>query len=174
MAVTLTTTGTVSVNAVATGTASGLSANSPTDSVLLSMAIALTNGTGAVGTADIYYSPATVTITTGANHDLDVSGSVVNGLGQTVTMARVKLIIIRNNTTTAGFTAVVGNGSNPLLNWVGAAAHTKTIRPGGFFVDYAPDATAYAVTAATGDILRINNPNASSITVDYLIVGASA
>lgn len=173
MAVTLATSGTISVNAVATGTPSGFSANSPTDSVLMALAISLTSGTG-LNQADLYYSPATVTISNGANHDLDVSGSVVNGLGQTVTMARVKLIIIRNNTLTAGFTAVVGNGSNPLLNWVGAAAHTKTIRPGGIFVDYAPDATGYAVTAATGDILRINNPNASAITVDYLIVGASA
>lgn len=172
-AVTLTVDGTLNVNARAQGTGSGLSSNFPVDSVLANILIALTNGT-AINQADLYYAPATQSISNGANLDIDLSGSVVNGLGQTVTMARVKMILIRNNTLTAGFKAVIGNGSNPFINWVGAAAHTLNVGPGGIFFLYAPDVTGYPVAGGTGDILRINNSNASAISVDVLIIGASA
>ena len=68
----------------------------------------------------------------------------------------------------------VGAGSNPLINWIGAAGDIVNVRSGGLLVLVAPDATAYAVTATTADILRILNSAAGTITYDIALLGASA
>src|SRR5262249_2010652 len=77
-----------------------------------------------------------------------------------------------------GTTAVslqVGNGTNPFINWVGSGAHTVQVRNGGVLFLSAPDATAYAVTAATGDILKIlNNDGSTTANVNICIAGCSA
>jgi hypothetical protein len=70
---------------------------------------------------------------------------------------------------------VGGAAANQFLTWVGAATHTVTVRPGGLFQLIAPDATAYAVTATTADLLRITNSGAgTSVTYDIVLLGASA
>jgi len=57
------------------------------------------------------------------------------------------------------------------------ATHTLTLRPGAFVAvgTGAADATGYAVTATTADLLKIANSGAgTSVTYDIHIIGASA
>lgn len=50
-----------------------------------------------------------------------------------------------------------------------------TVRPGGLLVLAAPDVAAYAVTAATGDLLHVaNSAGGSAVTYDVVVIGASA
>ena len=135
-------------------------------------------GTGA-GAADRIWTDQR-TIAASGTDDLDLAGVLVGAFGQTVTFARIRAMVIQ---AAAGNTnnVIVGNAaSNGFVTWVGGATHTITIRPGGLFVlansgPGSADATGYAVTAGTGDLLRIANSGAgTSVTYDIYLIGASA
>lgn len=133
----------------------------------------LTNGTGA-NQADRLWAD-TRTINASSNEDLDLAGSLTDAFGATITLARVKLIYVKAAAGNTNNVVVGGAASNGLLNWVADATDKINVRPGGVLLLAAPDATAYAVTAATGDLLRIANSGAgTSVTYDIVIVGSSA
>lgn len=166
----LTTALNLNLRATLTGTAD---LSTPTAEIAKTIATSLTSGTG-LGAADQVFSD-TRTLTTSSSETLDLAGSLTNDLGATISFARIKMIFINVQTTTAGYTLEVGgNASNQFINWVGDATDKIVVRGGGCFLLYTPDATAYAVTASTGDILKINNPSAGSVTYDIIIVGATA
>lgn len=134
-------------------------------------AITLANGTGA-NQADRIFTD-TRTVTTGATDSLDVAGSLTDAFGATITMARIKAILIRaasGNTTDLQLTRPASNGV-PLF---AAASDAIVIRPGGCLLWCAPDATGIAVTAGTGDLINVVNGSGASATYDIVIVGASA
>lgn len=137
-----------------------------TSRTLLSESIELTTGAGA-NQANEYFSDRR-TLADSATEDLDLAGSLTNGLGVTVALARVKFIYIKNRSTTQVL-SVGGAASNQFINWVGDATDVIKIRPGGFLLLVAPDATGYAVTASTGDKLKIAN-GAAGQSADYDIV----
>lgn len=140
-----------------------------------SYAVSLTTGTAA-GQADKIFHD-TRTLAASANEDLDLAGTLTDALGATVTFARIKGLIIA---AAAGNTnnVVVGNAtSNGFVTWVGGATHTVTVRPGAVLALIAgsADATGYAVTAGTGDLLRVANSGAGTgVTYDVIVIGASA
>ena len=67
---------------------------------------------------------------------------------------------------------VGGAGSNGFTSWVGDATDVVKVKPGGALILVAPDATGYAVTAGTGDLLTItNSAGSTSVTYDVVIMG---
>lgn len=136
--------------------------------------LTLVDGTGA-GQIDSIWA-ARRTLAASANEDLDLNGTALkDALGNNLALVRVKGILIASASANAN-NIIVGNAaSNGWITWNGGAAHTVTVRPGGFFMLGAPDATAYAVTATSGDLLRIANAaGGTSVTYDIVILGASA
>ena len=114
------------------------------------------------------------TIAPSANDDLDIAGVLIDPLGATITMARIKGLIVKAAAANTN-NVVMGLGSNPITTILGGTTPTLTIRPGGVFALFAPDAVAYVVTAATADILRFANSGAgTSVDYDIIIIGASA
>jgi hypothetical protein len=118
----------------------------------------------------------TRTLAASATEDLDLAGTLTDAFGATVTFARVKAIRIKaapDNTNNVVVGAASSNAWASLLNATG----TLTLRPGAF-VELAvseADATGYAVTAGTGDLLKVANSGAgSSVSYDIVIIGASA
>jgi hypothetical protein len=133
----------------------------------------LATGTGLDQGDQAWADTRTLAATT--SETLDLAASLTNALGQTATFARVKLVYIRLVTTTAGAKIYVGgNATNAWEGWTSVAGSKITVRGDGFIVLYAPDATAYAVTASTGDILKIENPGGASISYQIVVLGASA
>jgi len=133
----------------------------------------LASGTG-VGKADLRFAD-TRTLTASSTEDLDLVGVLADIYGATLSFARIKAIVISAAATNTN-SVVVGAGTNP---WVTALNSTGTItlRPGAFIAlgAGAADATAYGVTAATGDVLKIaNSAGGTSVTYDIVIIGASA
>lgn len=115
------------------------------------------------------------TLAASATENLDLAGSLADAFGATVTFARVKGLLIAASSANSNAVVVGAAASNAWSTWVGASTHTVTVRPGGVLLLTAPDATAYAVTAGTGDILKIANGGAgTSVTYDIVILGASA
>lgn len=166
----LTTTIGVTVDGIYTKTADLSTAS---DSMSRRYGAYLSSGTGA-GKADLRFAD-TRTLAASATEDLDLAGSLVDIYGATLTFAKIKAVII---SAAAGNTnsVVVGAGTNPWLTALNSTG-TITLRPGAFIAlgAGAADATAYAVTAATGDILKIANSGAgTSVTYDIVIIGTSA
>lgn len=111
------------------------------------------------------------TLSGGADESLDLAGSLVDSFGAAITFAKIKVLLIRNLSTTQ--TLTVGNGATPFLSWVGAAAHTVTIPPKGMLLLVAPLA-GFAVTADTGDILKIANSATNPCDYQIALAGTSA
>jgi hypothetical protein len=136
-------------------------------------AVSLATGTGA-NQADKVFSDQR-TLGASATEDLDLAGGLTDALGDTITLARVKAILIYAAAANTNNVQVGGAAANQFVNWVADATDKINVRPGGLLLLVAPDATAYAVTAATGDLLRIgNSAGGTSVTYDIIIVGASA
>lgn len=131
------------------------------------------SGTGA-NQADVLWSD-TRTINASSSESLDLAGSLTNAFGATVTFAKVKAIIISAASANTNNVQVGGAGSNDFVNWVANASDIVNVRPGGVFVLVSPDSTSYAVTASTGDILKIaNSSSGTSVTYTITIIGTSA
>lgn len=137
-------------------------------------ALSLANGTAA-GQADRIFTD-TRTLGASANEDLDLAGTLTDAFGTTVTFAKVKAIIIGAASGNTNNVIVGGAATNAFVNWVGAATHTVTVRPGGVLalLTGSADLNGYGVTAGTGDLLRVTNSGAgTSVTYDIAIVGTS-
>lgn len=134
----------------------------------------LSNGTTAEK-ADLIYAVAG-TIAASGTLTIDLSGSVADVFGNTISMARVKAVIVELTTDTAADYLVFGNsGSNPIGLWFGAVTHTEQIRNGGVMVHYCQDATGWPVVNSASDKILITNHDSVNIaTYQLCIIGASA
>lgn len=151
------------VGAVDIGTVSHVMSYAP--------ALPFSDGTGANQVGQIWAD--TRTLSASATEDLDLSGTaLVNAIGQSVAFTKIRGLLIRAAAGNTNNVIVGGATSNQWLTWVGAGTHTVTVRPGGLLLLAAPDATGYAVTAGTGDLLKIaNSAGGSSVSYDIVLIG---
>lgn len=142
----------------------------------LTLNLSYAQGTGA-GQADrVHISRRT--LAGAANESLDLAGSLTDPFGAVLTFARIKaIIILLQPTTAAAFLRVGGAAANGFVNWVADATDKVIVRngpKGGFLALGCGDATGYPVTAGTGDLLKIENGDASlAATYDLCVIGAS-
>lgn len=131
-------------------------------------------GTGAGAADRIWHDQRTIAAS--GTDSLDLAGVLLDVFGATVTFARIRALVVQAASGNTNNVIVGGAAANGFITWVGAATHTVTVRPGGFLclANGLTDATGYAVTAATGDILQIANSGAgTSVTYDVILIGAS-
>jgi hypothetical protein len=146
----------------------------PVSSVDLRQQVDFVTGTGA-GQADKQWADQR-TLTASSTEDVDLTGTQTDAFGATITLARIKGLLIRAsaaNTNNVVVGAASSNAWAALLNATG----TITLRPGTGILLAAgsADATAYAVTAGTGDLLKVANSGAgSSVIYDIAVIGCSA
>lgn len=132
----------------------------------------LTSGTGASQADMLWHDKRTLAAS--ATENLDFAGVLVNGLGDTQTFARIKMIVVVAASGNTNNVNVIREGTNGVPLFL-AAGDGIAVRPGGLFIAMAPDATAYAVTAGTGDLLTFtNSAGSTSVTYDVIVIGASA
>ncbi len=112
------------------------------------------------------------TLAAGASEDLDLAGGLVDAFGQALTFAKIKLLFLKNLSTTQTLT-VGGAAANAWVGPFGAATHTLSIKPGGI-ATLILDPNGFAVTAGTGDLLKVLN--SAGATCDYYLIiwGTSA
>lgn len=134
---------------------------------------AFTNGT-AINCADLLYVTSG-TIAGGGTASFDLAGSLANRFGTTITGARVKAIYCENTTDTTSTGISFGGDAAPLVNWISDGTATVSVRNGGCFFLCAPDATAYAITATTGDVVLLTNAdgvNTATYKLAFLMASA--
>lgn len=124
-----------------------------------------TDGSGALQ-ANVLYQ-ATLALS-GGTYNLDLNGVLTDSYGSAVAMLRVKGIMVYN---TGATSLTVGNGTNPWVTFL-TGTGTLILPPSAAFAAYTPDATGWAVTASTGDILKFAGTGTAAFQV--VILGASA
>jgi hypothetical protein len=131
----------------------------------------LANGTGA-NQANVIFSDQR-TLSSAATEDLDLAGGgLTDPLGTAFAPARIKCVMIASASgNTTNLTLLGDTNSVPVLS---TAATTIVIAPGGVFTACRPDATAWAVTAGTGDIIQVANASGASAVYDVILVGSSS
>lgn len=150
-----------------------LDLNDALDAKTLQILDTLASGTG-LDQADRLFAD-TRSLTAAANDDLDLAASLTDVFGATLTFVKIKAILIHNKSTTAGDIIHVGGGSNNFVNWIGAAGDIVKIGPNGVLLLWNPSAAGYAVTAGTGDILRITEAGGvNGYDYDIVLAGTSA
>lgn len=142
----------------------------PTWSFSIDKGDSLSNGTGAVDTGDLFWTDTRTLAATTEN--LDLAGGLTNAFGATLTFARIKGLLIHNKSTTAGHTLTVGGAASNAFVLFSDTTDKYPIGPNGLFFIWEPSAAAKAVTASTGDILKIESSH--SFDYDIVILGASA
>src|SRR4051812_36623193 len=137
----------------------------------LNTRISMATGT-ATGKADVCWSD-TRTVTASGTDALDLAGSLTGLLGGTLTIVKLKALYVKAaaaNTNNCRLNRPASNGVPLFL----AASDGIDILPGGVFLWVAPGA-GVTVTAATGDLINIDNSSSgTSVTYDVIIVGTSA
>jgi hypothetical protein len=136
-------------------------------------ALSLATGTGANQADKIFSDQRTIAASGTDTLDLN-GGGLLDALGDAFNLARIKLLLVvaaAGNTNNVNVTRPAANGVPLFL----AAGDGLPVRPGGFFLWTAPDATAVPITAGTADLLDlVNSGGGTSVVYDIIIVGASA
>jgi len=141
----------------------------------LNESINLTDGTGA-GQANRIFAD-TRTLAASATEDLDLAGSLLDALGGSFILARVKALVVVAAAGNTNNVLVSRPASNGLASLFSAAGDQIILRPGAFLAVAAgdEDTTGYAVTAGTGDLLTVTNSGSgTSVSYDVVVIGASA
>lgn len=131
----------------------------------------LANGSGANQISKVFHDKRTLSAS--GTEDLDLAGSLTDPLGASLTFTKIRLMLIYAAPANTNLVVVGGAGSNGFITWVGDATDKVKIRPGGLFLATAPDATGYAVTASTGDLLTVaNSSSGTGVTYDIVLLGS--
>lgn len=138
----------------------------------ISKQINLANGTSA-GQATKKFSDRR-TLSASASEDLDLAGGLTDAFGASLTFTKVKVLYVAAAAANSNNVIVGGAGANGFTTMFDDASDQFVLRPGAFILLAAgsADATGYAVTASTGDLLTIaNSAGGSSVSYDIAIIG---
>ena len=124
-----------------------------------------TNGTGANQANNVFADTRT---TDNTGESLDFSGVLTNAFGATISATKIKALLITASASNTIDVAVGGAASNQLSSLFGDATDKVLVKPGGMVLFVAPDANGYAVTAGTGDILKVAAASAGNVTYDII------
>lgn len=147
----------------------------PTHDATLTVVRDILSGTGA-DQIDVLYERRRA-ITTGASISIDLNGTADKDVFENnLSMVTLCGVIIANfdvdgtlNTTNI----TIGGGANS-VNFLGTAATTKIIRPGGVYCDICTGAGGIAtITPATADLIQIANAAGATANVQMIFFGRS-
>jgi hypothetical protein len=119
------------------------------------------------------------TVASATNDDLDLNGVLSTAFGATIAAVELVALFVINapKSGTANTTNLsIGGGSNPVVGFLsGTTPVIGPIRPGSFVFLGSSDAAGYgAITASTGDILRIANSSGAAATYQIGIIARNA
>lgn len=139
--------------------------------LLINTRVSMATGT-TTGKADLAWSD-TRTVAASGTDPLDLAGSLTGNLGGTLTIVKLKLVLVRAaaaNTNAVRVNRPATNGVPLFL----AASDGIDVLPGGIFLWVGPGA-GVTVTAATGDLINIDNSGSGTpVNYDVVLVGTSA
>lgn len=137
--------------------------------LVYSKAVPIDDGTGDNQADTIFYDQRT--LANGASEELDLSGTLLDALGQTVNLTKVKAMYFGADPTNTDTIVIGGAAGSQFVAWVGTATDKVKIMPSGFLFVAAP-VGGYAVGAGTTDKLKVLNSAAGAQAIyDVIILG---
>ncbi len=146
----------------ATGT-KALDDRTATDPINLSRTTSMSNGTGSGKANQSFHDQRS--LATGANEELDLSGALVDTFGDTITFLKIKAMRFVNQSLVDDF-LIFGAAVNGFDTPIKAAADAIRLKRGGLIIIEDP-LDGYAVTAGTGDLLRIEHEAVTAAAAIY-------
>ncbi len=122
------------------------------------------DGSGA-GKAHQLWTSEARSIAASGNETLDLNGGLTDAFGNSITLTKIKGILIKASANNANDVLVGGAGSNTFVGLFGDATDVVKVKPGGLLLAVAPDANGLPVVAGTGDQLKVANSGAGSAVV---------
>ena len=114
----------------------------------------------------------TRTLAASTTEDLDLFGTLLDAFGDLFSPVEIVALMVYADAANTNDVVVGGAAATQFVGPFGAATHTHKVRPGGFYMWYAPAGFA---NAAGSDFLRVGNGGAgTSVTYSIVIVGRSA
>lgn len=152
--------------------ASGLDLKTVTSDLAKRYTLDLANGVAAKQANVIWDDQRTLAASAVDSLDL-AGGGLVDAFGAAFAPAKLRGIVIYSSPANLNNLTLFGDAAHvPLLNTV---ATTITLHPGGFFAMQWPALAGVAVTAATGDIVKVTNAaGVNSVTYDIILIGTNA
>ena len=166
------------ISATITGTqtkASGSGTGSFPISSLVDMLWQIASGTAADESDIVYHDK--ITLADAASLEIDLAGTLTDIFGDTVTLARVKALIIKPVETNTGNLLVGGAAANGWSTPFDDPTDKLKIPFGNSgLILFAAGALGFPVTGGTGDLLRFEHDGTGSanLVFDLVIIGASA
>ena len=90
----------------------------------LASRITVTDGATANAATQVWGDTRTLALSTG--EDLDLSGSLTNGIGESVALTRVIALMITADSANGDTISVGGAAANGFISWVGASTEAKS------------------------------------------------
>ena len=148
--------------------ADDLNTTTVTDTATTNLAFALADGDGD-DEADGYYKDV-ITVAASATASVDLRSLPLNIMGGsgTLSLAKVKALLIVNRSTTASLT-VNGTTSN---RWTALSAGAMTLGPEG--VMYVTHVNAGYATTASDKVIAITNNGAAAADVEVYVIGVKS
>lgn len=142
-----------------------------TDPLVISLTRTITFG-ATDGKSDlIWHDERDLAATTA--EELDLAGSLTNAFGDTLTFAKIDAIMFKNTSSLAATLEIGPPAANGLaLPWKAADDKLLFEPGGGMWLLAAP--AGWAVTAATGDLLEVENVDGVASVYEIAFVGRSA
>ena len=128
------------------------------------------SGTGANQGNAMWQSQRTLAAST--SESLDLSGSLTDDFGQSVTCTGLKALVVKASSSNTN-NVLVGGGLTTLtaLTTTGALQEGIVVKPGGVFFITFPDDAGGAVTGGSTDVLQVANSGAgSSVVFDIIVI----
>lgn len=149
--------------------------SSPAFTPVVDKVLQFTNGTG-IGQYDVLFVDKR-TLAASTTEDLDLTGTALkSAFNANIANAEIVGVIVIAEATNTNDVVVGGAASNGWFGLFADATDKSLVKPGGLFANISYDASGLgAVTAGTGDLLRIGNSSSgSSVTYTIVILGRSA
>lgn len=106
--------------------------------------------------------------------NIDLAGSLTDVYGDAAAFVKVNGIYIHNKQTAVGETLKVGGASSNAFLLFDNSSDIRSVGPDGKFCIIEPSLAGIAVTAGTGDILKLDAGATANLTFDIVIWGRSA
>jgi hypothetical protein len=130
----------------------------------------LADGTGANQANKIWTDQRTLAAS--ATENLDLNGVLTDAFGAVLNFTKIKALLVRAAAANVNDVLIGGHASAAVVGLFGDATDVLRVKPGGFALLVAPDATGYPVVATTGDMLKVANSAAgSSVVYDIIVIG---
>ena len=145
-----------------------LDLTSPKEVIGISKSNAFANGTGS-NQGNEFFSDSRQLIET--SETIDLTSTLTNAFGETVTFIKVRAFILHVTTKTTGFSLILSGNFLTNAGWITGTTPTQIVGPDGLYVVTNP-VDGYTVTNTTQDQLTIDS---GSNTVDYdlIIIGTT-